>query len=211
MNCDSFGYPPTCCRGRGALNIRPYYHERDCLRVMLIGQDPNIRNQADKVHTVLMLDRPNNPLARWIQDCIFGGEFDRPTIYATNLVKCRLDEAPSRTPSPEGYLRPYFTVCKETLRLEIQRFRPQIVITFGQPAMRLFRECMHPKDADAIPGTMRRAFTGTAYCKVSAFDVTFDYVPCVHMNTANRHKDVYGEPLRRFRDYLQSRIRESCF
>lgn len=157
-----------------------------------------------------MLDRPNNPLARWIRDCIFGGEFERPTIYATNLVKCRLEKVPTGTPSPEGYLRSYFVVCKETLRLEFQRFKPHIVITFGQPALRLFRECVYVKDADAIPRSMRKALKRTAYCNITAFGVSFDYLPCVHLNTAKCYREVYGDPLRTLRNYLKKRIRESC-
>ena len=197
-----FGYPQKCERCADLsesgveLHVAPHYKPGSAPRVMLIGQDPTIYKKPERVSEVLMLNMPNGQLSRWLKE-LFGVEnFNKITLYATNLVKCSFLTPPST--SAEGGLRflaPFFNHCHEHLEKELLAFQPDCVLTLGEPTHKLFVTILdHQGD---IPETMKSAFCGEFY-KASLKQFVFDYSPCLHIKTF-RVAEVYGESVQKFK------------
>ncbi len=210
MDNYSFGYPKQCSKCSGLPNIhigptvQPYYQEGDQRGIMLIGQDPTIYKNQEKINAVLDLDSEKGQLRRWLTQ-LFGSEnFDRLSIYATNLVKCYFDKPP--TLMPEGgfhFLKPYFKQCKDYLVKEIMEFKPALALTFGEPAHKLFITLLD--NGNDFGGTMQEAFTGRfKKAKLDGFE--FDYSPCLHIKTF-RVAETYGESIQKFKAGLKEWLR----
>jgi hypothetical protein len=94
MNEYSFGYPEQCkicvplAKGDLSLRVAPYWKEGGEVRLMLIGQDPTIHKEPERVKHVLMLDEEDGQLSRWLSGLFGKRNFQAATLYATNLVKC---------------------------------------------------------------------------------------------------------------------------
>jgi uracil-DNA glycosylase len=166
---------------------------------MLIGQDPTIYKNQEKIDTVLDLDKENGQLRRWLTQ-LFGSEnFERLSIYATNLVKCLFDKPP--TIMLEGgfhFLKPYFAQCKDYLVKEIIEFKPALALTFGEPAHKLFIALLD-NSSDFEEG-MEGAFTGV-FKKAELQGFKFDYSPYLRIKTF-RVADTYGDSVKKFKDGL---------
>jgi uracil-DNA glycosylase len=185
-----------------SLKVRPFYQKGTSQhRLMLIGQDPNIRRNPDKVKDVLMLDQPNSPLSRWLRQLIGEHNFDSTTIYATNVVKCTLGVQPSSSErGSEKFLTPFFEKCRVHLEREIVSYKPTVVLTLGEPTHRLFMKFIGK--SMNVSDTMQGAFTGN-FTRVTVSDgkelVDFDYSPCLHINTF-RVAEVYGDSVKQFKN-----------
>jgi len=197
-----FGYPKQCVRCASfspsgtALRVIPYYKRGGGLRVVLIGQDPTIFNRPERVSEVLMLNEENGQLSRWLRKIFGEDNFHALTLYATNLVKCSFAKPPS-TSKAGGlkFLKPYFQNCKDYLAEELLNFRPEFVLTLGEPAHKLFVSILD-NQVD-IPDSMQAAFTGQ-FIKTKFNGFEFDYSPCLHIKTF-RVAEVYGESVQKFK------------
>lgn len=197
----SFGYPRQCnsCQASGTsikLTVEPHFKKGPAFKVMLIGQDPTILKDPDKnrVKEVLMLDDEKGQLKRWLTN-IFGEEnFGKIELYATNLIKCTFDNPPS-TKGGKEFLRPFFDNCKSHLLKEIQNYRPNLILTFGEPAHYYFLKIM--PETKNIETKMNKAFKGDFY-KIKFDDFVFDYSPCLHIKTF-RVAETYGEKIKLFK------------
>ena len=212
MNEYSFGYPQQCTKcaslSKGNLSLRvvPYFKEGGKIRLMLIGQDPTVFKEPERVKYVLMLDQENGQLSRWLRGLFGENNFRSLTLYATNLVKCSFIKPPS-TARQGGFrfLRPYFQNCKEYLAEEISRFQPTLVLTLGEPAHKLFVATLDNRDN--VADKMKVAFTGR-FVKVKFRGVEFDYSPCLHIKTF-RVAEVYGESVKRFKEGVAAYFKEA--
>ena len=173
---------------------------------MLIGQDPTVAQKPDRVKEVLMLDEPNGQLSRWLKG-IFGiHNFQSVTLYATNVVKCTFSSPPSRMLGGGlRFLKPYFQHCQQYLPREVLKFRPDCVITLGEPAHAMFASLLD--NSNEIAPKMKNAFKG-ALVRASLRGFEFDYSPCLHIQTY-RVAEKYGARVESFKqsllDYLSSR------
>lgn len=204
-----YGYPlPDCklCETYGACNptVEPFYQSGNKTRLMVIGQDPTIYKDPERVKAVLMLDDKKSKLSIWLRN-MFGVEnFEKITIYATNTVKCFLSKPPSSDKS-NGYkvLQKYFSNCKNYLLNEITNYKPDVVITLGEPTHKLFLQLLHSKE---IKEKMKDSFTGEFYdCCIN--NVSFKYSPCLHITTF-RIAETYGKTIDNFIDNLRGNINE---
>ena len=208
MNAYKFGYPRQCKRCESILggDIKlpsPYYNSvGSSKKVMLIGQDPYIHKDPDRVKCVLMLDEENGQLKRWLREVMGEYIFDRTELYATNAVKCPVKrELPSASLKRVlSLLKPCFDNCKNYLIKEITNFKPTIVLTLGEPAHKLFISILD--NNDIFKDSMKEAFTGE-FIKASVRDVSFQYSPCLHIKTY-RVADTYGKQVEKFQYNLQN-------
>jgi uracil-DNA glycosylase len=170
---------------------------------MLIGKDPTIQRRPERVVQAFMLNDPNQRLPRWIRDDVIGDALDRVTVYATNAVKCRLQSVPQGE-SGKDVLTRSFENCREYFRTEVTRFKPNVLVTFGEPCLRLFAvELASP----ALQSKMREDFTGCLR-DASLAGVSFKYSPCPHMNTVARHAHAYRQKLERLKVELGKALNE---
>jgi len=200
-----FGYPQQCVRcaslssSRIELRVIPHYKQGGNLRVMLIGQDPTILRKPERVKEVLMLDESNGKLSRWLKQIFGDDNFHTITLYATNLVKCSFVKPPSSSAGGSlKFLKPYFDNCKEYLAHELLSFKPDCVLTLGEPAHTLFITMLD----NQMPDTMQAAFTGQ-FLRAKFRGIEFDYSPCLHIQSF-RVAEVYGERVQKFKDGISS-------
>lgn len=201
-----FGYPDACsnCQsfsnGDAKLRVLPFYKEGKGKRVMVVGQDPTIFRDPLRVTHALMLDQGRSQISRWLHELFGKDNFKTMTLYATNLVKCSFSKPPSTT--REGgykFLQPYFRNCKSHISSEINHFQPELVITLGEPAHKLFISILD--NSPEIPATMQGAFKGAFY-KAHLGEISFDYSPCLHIKTY-RVAEVYGENVVKFKSGIK--------
>lgn len=196
-----YGYPNSChscdqLPSKLKLQVSPFFKEGNSFRLMLVGQDPTIFNDSSRVNKVLMLDENNGQLNRWLKN-IFKNNFDEITIYATNIVKCTFDKPPS-TYGGKKYLKNYFENCKTYLMSEIRNYRPNLLLSLGEPAHLFIRDIL--TNSDEVGSTMQSAFNGN-FIKAKVGDVEFDYSPCLHIKTF-RVAEVYGDSVNIFKKSL---------
>lgn len=219
MNKDlrkKYGYPTECSKcntfeskPKGIECIDPFHKTGNTLKLLLIGQDPTIFNEPERVNTVLMLNETkgrNGQLRKWLETELFGAEnFNKIEIYATNLVKCQFDQPP--TSRPEGalkFLKPRFELCKMYLKNELKSFKPDFVLTLGESAHILFSKEIEVVFGD-LKETMKEDFTGK-FVKAKINDIEFNYSPCLHIKTF-RVAETYGKQVFDFKKELNERLK----
>ena len=180
--------------------IESYHKENGTPRIMLIGQDPTIRNKTKKVKCALMLDDPNSSICRWIKEIFGDDNFVKYEIYATNAIKCVLkDVATDKGKDGIKYLKPIFEKCKEHLINEIKDFKPDYIFTLGEPCYKLFSYML--KDEIELKEDFSDLF-GKKFKEIKFSDVTFRYSPILHIQTYRVAKK-YGEEVKRFEELIK--------
>lgn len=195
MNAYDFGYPRECHKCAGCskavhLRVEPYLQESGSTRIMLVGQDPTIARNPERVTHALMLNEKNGQLRRWLVNLLGEESFNSATLYATNVVKCSFDSPPG-TPR---VLKPYFDSCKHYLVDEITEFQPQVLLTFGESAHQLFIRILDNDEEFKEP--MKKAFTGR-FQEARLKGMRFRYSPCLHIKTF-RVAETYGDMIQPF-------------
>lgn len=106
------------------------------IKLIIIGQDPTIRNEASRplVTEVLNLNK-QDALAKYIKNEICGGlGIDSENIYATNLFKYFYSKPPKDTEFVLwAHLEPNLTLLKK----EIAQYPNCPIITLGDPVFKL--------------------------------------------------------------------------
>lgn len=206
MDIYKYGYPHQCdkCKDLPYIKLKlptPYHNKvTSNKRVMLIGQDPYIYRDPDRVECVLMLDQENGQLSRWLKDVLGENSFHEVELYATNVVKCPVKRDSSASLKRVlNLIQPCFEYCKDYLVEEIGNFKPTMVLTFGEPAHKLFISILD--NNDLFKGSMKEAFTGE-FIKASVRNVSFQYSPCLHIKTY-RVADTYGKRVEKFKYNLR--------
>ncbi|MGE0021039.1 MAG: uracil-DNA glycosylase family protein [Draconibacterium sp.] len=206
-----FGYPENCtlCSNNKStdvlisLQVEPFFKESENFKLMLIGQDPTIFENKDRVKKVLMLDEQNGQLRRWLEQIFSKDKFDSFTVYATNLVKCSFPKPPS-TYKGKHFLKPYFDNCKNHLENEVINFKPNLVLTFGEPAHRYFSSMFDNKNE--IKDSMKLAFGNKEeFFRAKIKGLEFSYSPSLHIKTF-RVAETYGGKIEKFKISLKKEI-----
>ncbi len=205
-----FGYPRSCnlCNEGSndiqnvTLNVEPFYEPKDGFRLMFVGQDPTIYNDPQRVKKVLMLDEPNGQLRRWLNTIFMKEKLDNISIYATNIVKCTFPNPPS-TYKRKHFLRPYFENCKSYLIKEIIQYKPDFLMSFGEPAHRYITSLFD--ESSQISEKMNESF-GKGLFEVTISGYKFKYSPSLHITTF-RVAEVYGEKVLKFKREIKELFR----
>lgn len=208
-----FGYPKKCksclkseeCLEKDIeLRVHPYYRRGNHYRLMLIGQDPTIFIKKERVKSVLMLDEENGQLRKWLGQ-IFGADFlNNSTVYATNIVKCTFPKPPS-TYRGKHFLKPYFKNCQVYLKKELLGFKPDLVLTFGEPSHRYFSSLLD--NSEQIGETMQSAFgNNERFFRAQIDGFGFSYSPSLHIKTF-RVAETYGKRIENFKKSVLNEIK----
>ncbi|NLV95321.1 MAG: Uracil DNA glycosylase superfamily protein [bacterium ADurb.Bin157] len=123
------------------LPVPPYWPANKSIKVILVGQDPTIRNrmQRSKMKCTLNLDR-HGPLKSYVNIIMRGLGVSEDQIYATNLFKYFYTAPPAVT---IDVLEKHLLPNMELLKKELQLFPEAIVIILGQPILRLIAHESH--------------------------------------------------------------------
>lgn len=200
---NEFGYPSECelCKGsieyEGLKVKKAFYRVGNEKRLMLIGQEPTIRKDKERVNVPLMLDDTNSQLYKWLRQSIFGEEFERMTLYATNIVKCSFNKPPSeQVVGGKKFLERYFINCQEHLKNEINSFKPTILLGLGEP-VHIYLSQIFGEETKNV--SMKNSFTGKfKFIGLIDSEHKFYYSPCLHIQNF-RVAETYGDAVKDFK------------
>lgn len=114
----------------------PPFRSDGPIRLVIVGQDPTVRNvaQRGKIRCTLNLDREHGALRKYVDRICLGLDLSLENVYATNLFKYFYTAPPSDTPEVlAAHLRPNL----ELLKTELSEFEECAIITLGEPVLRL--------------------------------------------------------------------------
>ncbi len=200
---NEFGYPSECelCKGsveyEGLKVKKAFYRAGNEKRLMLVGQEPTIRKDKDRVNVPLMLDDSRSQLSKWLRQSIFGEEFEKMTLYATNIVKCSFNKPPSeQAAGGKKFLKNYFENCQQYLKREIISFKPTILLGFGEP-VHIYLSQIFGDETKKV--SMKTSFTGKfRFIGLKDSEYKFYYSPCLHIQNF-RVAETYGDAVKDFK------------
>lgn len=119
--------------------VKPYLGS-DVIKIIVIGQDPTIKNEKTRknITCTLNLDKENS-LKRYISDICTNLGLTIENVYATNLFKYFYTIPPAQTMDVlYAHLEPNLELLKE----ELSQYKGIPIITLGEPVLQLLT---HPK------------------------------------------------------------------
>lgn len=116
------------------LPIKPYIGDEE-IKLIIIGQDPTIRNKQRRkyINTTLNLDK-NGALKSYVENICRELEISLRNVYATNVFKYFYSIPPADTPD---VLIKHKMQNIELLRKELECYKYSPIITLGEPVLRL--------------------------------------------------------------------------
>ena len=114
--------------------VKPYIGDEE-IKLIIIGQDPTIRNiqRRKYINTTLNLDK-NGALKTYVENICRELDISIQNVYATNIFKYFYSIPPADTPD---VLIKHKTQNIELLRKEIECYKDSPIITLGEPVLRL--------------------------------------------------------------------------
>ena len=114
--------------------VKPYIGDEE-IKLIIIGQDPTIRNiqRRKYINTTLNLDK-NGALKTYVENICRELDISVQNVYATNIFKYFYSIPPADTPN---VLIKHKTQNIELLRKEIECYKDSPIITLGEPVLRL--------------------------------------------------------------------------
>ena len=117
--------------------IHPYSESVNIsdVRLIIIGQDPTIRNKESrqKITITLNLDK-NDSLKKYLEEVCNKLNIDlKEEVYATNLYKCFFNDPPA---DDESILYRHFKYWMDFLIKELKPFGNTQIITLGEPVIK---------------------------------------------------------------------------
>jgi uracil-DNA glycosylase len=103
------------------------------------------------------------------------------------------------------FLSKYFNNCKKYLFQEIEVFKPDMVITLGEPSHIFFMSLFDKTGKDY---KMKNDFTGKFEQMTSPNGREFFYSPCLHIQTF-RVAETYGNAVKSFKQGLKEILAEN--
>lgn len=119
-----------------SLNPIPPFCGKKTIKLIILGQDPTIRNikRRNKIQTTLNLDNNNGALRKYIEKICIGLDLSLDNIYATNIYKYFYTYPPADTPN---VLKIHLSPNIKLLESELSDFEKCPIITLGEPVLKL--------------------------------------------------------------------------
>ena len=117
------------------LNIIPPFVGSKIIKLIIIGQDPTVKNNnsRSKISCTLNLDK-NNSLKRYIEHICSGIGISLENVYATNVFKYFYTVPPANT---LNVLYQHLEPNLHLLTAELENYKDAIIITLGEPVLKL--------------------------------------------------------------------------
>ena len=124
------------------------FHGSDEIKLVILGQDPTAgpREKRASIKTVLKLDT-KGPLKQFVENICCGLGINLSQVYATNVVKCFFREKPTMIQRICGadVIAESAQYWMPILRYELKQFPDAIVISLGQPVLKVLVKDGCPK------------------------------------------------------------------
>lgn len=131
-------YDSTENRIDPTLSPVPPFRGSGDIKLIIIGQDPTIRNAQSRktISCTLNLDK-KGALRTYIETICTGLNITLDNVYATNLFKYFYTVPPANTPQIlVNHLQPNLELLKE----ELSQYSNCTIITLGEPVLQLFTD-----------------------------------------------------------------------
>ncbi len=140
--CESLDFPQNPI-DRDLDPIPPFWQRNEEVKVILVGQDPTIRNRSKRrnITATLNLDK-KGPLRSYVEKIISPLRISFQNIYATNLFKYFYSLPPSESIC---ILESHLPENLKVLLGEIEMFPRASIILLGEPVLQLIAK-EHTKD-----------------------------------------------------------------
>lgn len=181
------------------LNIIPPFHGSDDIKLIVIGQDPTIKNEKTRknIEYTLNLDKPNS-LRIYVEKICYSLGIRIDNVYATNLFKYFYSIPPAQTMDVlYSHLEPNLELLKE----ELSDYKNIPIITLGEPVLQLLTNTKAKVreywDYNPKTGASNSIFT---YSKANENKLGRDFYPFPHQPSIR--KRFYGSNLMFYISYL---------
>lgn len=187
------------------LNVIPPFKGNGKIKLIIIGQDPTIRNVKSRknITCTLNLDK-NNSLKTYINSICEKLGITFENVYATNLFKHFYTNPPADTPEVlQAHLEPSLDLLKQ----ELDEYKNLPVITLGQPLLQLL--CGNNAlvknfwDYDKKTGKTNSSFS---YSIGSENKLNRDLYPFPHQQSIR--KEFYKNTLNSYTQFMRNKIQD---
>jgi len=181
------------------MSLDPIYPFKgsDEIKLIIIGQDPTIKNEKQrvKIKTTLNLNRGGS-LKTYITGICESLGIKLGNIYATNVFKYFYRDPPARTPSIlHSHLNPNLKLLKEELLV----FPDIPIITLGEPVLQLLSN----KTGDKVREywDYKKGISGNAFKKCIDNNLGRSFFPFPHQPSAGRK--FYAETMNEYLNFVK--------
>lgn len=183
-----------------SLKAIPPFIGNEEIKLIIVGQDPTIRNVASrkKISCTLNLDK-NNSLKTYISSICEKLGITLENVYATNLFKYFYTYPPAETPE---VLRAHLEPNLELLKQELESFKGIPVIILGQPLLQLL--CGKQALVRNYWGYLKstgKSNSNFSYSQVKENKLSRDFFPFPHQPSIG--KEFYKNTLEQYCNYLK--------
>jgi uracil-DNA glycosylase len=185
------------------LNVIPPFKGASEIKLIIIGQDPTIRNVSSrkKITRTLNLDKSNS-LKTYIGSICEKLGITLENVYATNLFKYFYTYPPADTPEVlQTHLEPNLKLLEQ----ELEECRGIPVITLGQPVLQLLcgenALVRNYWDYDKMTGKSNGNFS---YSNATENKLNRDFYPFPHQPSIR--KEFYKNTLDSYSNFMKSKI-----
>lgn len=187
---------------RGRDNIPTPWIGSGEIKLILIGQDPTVKNEKsrDAIKTVLNLDKQTS-LYRYLSFVAerIGCSVEE-NVYATNLLKCFFVAPPASIPSAVKEHAPYWI---DLLKKELAQYPNAQVITLGEPLLRALvtSDSKKVRDYWGYRGNNLANIDHFKYCDESANLLQRSFFPFPHQPSIR--KAFYRSYIDKYIDFMR--------
>ena len=179
----------------------PPFIGSDDIKLIIIGQDPTIKNkdQRYKIKKTLNLDK-NGSLKTYISRICNSLGIEIENVYATNVFKYFYNCPPARTPN---VLFDHLSLNLKLLRNELQVYPDLPIITLGEPVLQLLSNI--PGDKVRTYWNYKNGVSGHSFKKCTDNELDRPFFPFPHQPSSGRK--FYSEYIKQYLDFV---LRDSC-
>lgn len=167
------------------------------IKLIIIGQDPTIKNkdQRKKIRITLNLDK-NGSLKSYISGICSSLGFGIDNVYATNVFKYFYKDPPAQT---LDVLCCHLEPNLRLLRTELLTYPNLPIITLGEPVLQLLSRI--PVDKVRRYWDYANGFSGHSFKKCSDNNLGRPFYPLPHQPSCGRK--FYSENLKQYLDFVR--------
>jgi uracil-DNA glycosylase len=175
----------------------PPFNGSDIIKLIIIGQDPTIKNEKQriKIKTTLNLDR-NGSLKNYIRGICDSLGIGLENVYATNIFKYFYTNPPAST---MDVLNEHLNMNLKLLRNELQIYPDLPVVTLGEPVLQLLSNL--PDDKVRSYWDYKNGVSGHAFKKCTDNELDRPFFPFPHQPSSGRK--FYAENIKRYLDFVR--------
>jgi len=185
------------------LNVIPPFKGASEIKLIIIGQDPTIRNVKSRknITCTLNLDK-NNSLKTYIGSICEKLGITVENVYATNLFKYFYTYPPADTPEVlQAHLEPNLRLLMQ----ELNEYKSLPVITLGQPLLQLLcGDNALVKDFWDYEKKTRKTNSNFRFSNASENKLNRDFYPFPHQPSIR--KEFYKNTLNSYTQFMSSKI-----